>query len=162
MLNQNIKAENVETCTNHLVSKFEDDWLRERFESHSRWIVELSNGERIIQDDGRPNVYPESAWLRLCNYCDLNGIYIENMYLQFRSHIEQVGRGKDGYYFCRSVLGSLADNSNIHMFNVGVTEGDGINVTKWRVPELIPFGNEVRTIDECKEFLICRSEFQPQ
>lgn len=137
----------------HLVSKEEDSWLRDRFENETRWIVKLSNGESVIQDDYRPNVKPESAWLRLIKYCELQQIYIVGMYLQFRSHIENMPSNQNGYYFCRSILGSPFDK-NIHMYNVGVVNSDSVHVTKWRVPELIPFGDEIRTIEECKEFII--------
>lgn len=143
--------------TNHLVSKEEDQWLQDRFENECRWIAILANGERIIQDDYRPGVTPESAWLRLKRYCLIEKTYIVNMYLQFRSHIEHVPANQNGYYFCRAVLGSPFDK-NIHMYNVGTTNGGDVHVVKWRTPELIQFGDEIRPLEECKDFIIWRQE----
>lgn len=145
------------TSTSPFLSKEEDDWLRERYESEVRWIATLSNGERIIQDDYRPDVLPQSAWLRLKKYCELNSVNIESMYLQFRSHIEHVPAGKQGYYFCRAVLGEWGAPKSFNMYNVGVVHDNGdVEVTKWRTPELIPIGSEIRTIEECKDLLICK------
>jgi hypothetical protein len=142
--------------TNPFVSKEEDSWLRDRYEDECRWIVYLSNGERIIQDDYRPGVTPHSAWLRLKKYCEINSVHIVNMYLQFRSHIEHAPSNKEAYYFCRAVVGEWGAVKSINMYNVGVVENNQVEVTKWRTPELIPFGNEMRPIEECEQFIIWR------
>ena len=52
------------------VSKSIDTYVNVYGDSHPMWIAKLSNGETIYQDDGRPEVEPASAWLRLKDYCD--------------------------------------------------------------------------------------------
>ena len=47
------------------VSKKIDPYISAYADSNPIWIVKLSNGETVYQDDGRPDVEPESAWLRL-------------------------------------------------------------------------------------------------
>ncbi len=50
-----------------LVSVYEDDYIRERYEQATRWVVKLSNGETVYDDMYR---YGESdnSWIRLGKY----------------------------------------------------------------------------------------------
>ena len=47
------------------VAKQLDSYVNQYGDKNPMWIAELSNGETIYQDDGRPNAVPESAWARL-------------------------------------------------------------------------------------------------
>lgn len=136
-----------------MISKYQDDWLAERYESETRWIATLSNGESVIQDDYRPGVFPESAWLRLKKYCEDNNVFVTNLNLQFRSHIECAANNCDGIYFCRAILASMF-NQQTPMYNVGVIRNNKVFLTKWRTPELIVVGNEEREIEDCKDLII--------
>lgn len=118
-----------------IVSREIDEWLDDRMLGNTCWIVELSNGETIIQDDDRPGVKPNSAWERLGYYCSMNGLYIKNMKLKFRSHTEWIDSDADGFFFCRGVFGSF---QKCHQSYLTGTLKDGIlEVVKWQVPELI-------------------------
>jgi hypothetical protein len=158
MQEDDIRPEREMESINPIVSKEEDEWLRDRYEDSSRWIVHLSNGERVIQDDGRPGVTPESAWLRLQKYCEINKVHIKSMYVQFRSHIEHMPNDRDGYYFCKAILGEWGATRAVQMYNIGSVCNNQVEVIKWRIPELIPFGDEVRTIEECEKFIIWRQQ----
>ena len=61
------------------VSKKIDPYISAYADSNPIWIVKLSNGETVYQDDGRPDVEPESAWLRLKQYCEDNNLHKTNM-----------------------------------------------------------------------------------
>ena len=82
-----------------------DEYLSSYSIDNTIWFVKLSNGETVYQDDGRPDVEPNSAWLRLKEYCAEKNLRIEQMYLQYRSHVEPIGEGYDGYYFCKGASG---------------------------------------------------------
>ena len=118
------------------ISFVEDDYVRDQFESNTRWVVELDNGLKVYQDDDRPNVYPCSAWSRLQKYCYDNDVYIKKMYLQFRSHIEHCADNKDGYFFCKMIRGGMFSNKNYYYYLMGFEENDIIQIRKWLVPEL--------------------------
>jgi len=120
------------------ISTQEDSWLRDHFEHQTRWIVELSNGISVIQDDFRPGVEPVSAWERLGLYCVETSLYIVKMRLQFRSHTVPInlGHDPDGVFFCKSIVGSLG-TKNVHAYLTGRLHGQILEVEKWRVPELI-------------------------
>lgn len=124
------------------VSREVDSWLEDYMLSNPCWIVKLSNGETVIQDDDRPNVKPRSAWERLGYYCGMNGLYIDEMNLRFRSHIEHVGKDADGFFFCLGVFGGLQKSFNSYL--TGTLQDGILEVVKWQVPELIkvPFIDE--------------------
>lgn len=110
-----------------------DDYLIDR----PCWVAELSNGLTVYQDDGRPEVDPPSAWIRLRNYLKETGEYIKKMYLQFRSHIETpLPEGAEGYYFSHMLLTAAGAKRNATFFVIGYLRGESIYIQKWKVPEL--------------------------
>src|SRR5688572_26252240 len=89
-----------------MLSFSEDSWLQDRYESHTRWIATLSNGQIVYEDDDRPGISPRSAWIRLCAYCKENNLHVVNITLQFRSHRETAYSGDgDGVFFCKGIIG---------------------------------------------------------
>jgi hypothetical protein len=124
----------------------EDEFIRNKYEGETRWIVVLSNGLSVYQDDDRPDIHPPSAWERLHNYCKETGNYPVNMRIQFRSHTESLPENAEGYYFVKSVLGEFGSNRTWHFFVTGVLENGIIKVNKWKVPELIPTEYEEREV----------------
>lgn len=129
------------------VTKRMDDYILDK--DCTIWVCELSNGENIYQDDERPGLEIESAWIRLAEYLTLNKLDIVSMKLKFRSHEEHVGKDVDGFFFRKSVLGGLGLNRrecpvNQHFFLAGVLKDGLIQVTKWHTPELTVAENEVR------------------
>jgi hypothetical protein len=118
-----------------------------------RWVVDLSNGERIYQDENRPGVNPK-AWLRLREYVCENHLAITNLFLQFRSNIvTPLPKNAKGYYFVNAILAALGDGDQrlIHYFNIGYYDGDVIHITKWQAPELLQVDSEVRSPKSCLE-----------
>lgn len=120
------------------LSKEFDSYINQYADSNPIWIAKLSNGETVYQDDGRPNVQPESAWLRMKQYCEENDLYIESIQVRNRSHVEDVGVGHDGYFFCKGAGALLFQDLTIHTFNIGHLEDEKLHVRIWRLPELIP------------------------
>lgn len=141
-----------------MISTYQDDWLKETFEHQTRWIVELSDGTEVIQDDGRPSE-AEPAWLRLGEYCRDNNLFIKSMRLQFRSHIEHIGSDADGFFFSKSIGGGFG-GKNFHAYLTGTLRDGILKVVKWSVPELlrVPFIDDrmeqTRSIEEAGVCLI--------
>src|SRR5688500_6949137 len=78
----------------------EDDFILEKL----RWIVTLSNGEKIYQDDDRPGEAEPKAWLRLREYVHQNSLSITKFEIQFCSHIEEAASANaDGYFFVQAI-----------------------------------------------------------
>lgn len=135
-----------------MLSFAEDDFLVERWENYTRWVVKLSNKQCVFQDDGRPGVYPESAWLRLKDYCSENDLWIVSMFLQFRSHVEHLPNNAAGYFFKKGVRGGGFDTKEL--FLTGIQYGSEVEITKWYVPELLVSSKEIRLAHECEKYLI--------
>ena len=67
-----------------------DDYVSVYADSNPIWMVTLSNGEHVYQDDNRPNVYPESAWRRLKIYCEENDLHITEMKIRNKGNVKSV------------------------------------------------------------------------
>jgi hypothetical protein len=127
------------------VCKNEDDFLEDK----SVWFVDLSNGERIWMDDGRPGVEPSSAWRRLGIYIKENKLKIVSLYLKFRSHIEKpLPDNALGYFFCNKALAFWGEDDTMLSFLIGVYDGQGIIIQEWHIPDLTQQREEYRTIDQ--------------
>ena len=139
------------------VAKSIDGYVNVYADSNPIWIVTLSNNETIYQDDGRPGVTPQSAWERLGIYCEEEGVYITSMSIKNRSHVEVVGTGGDGYYFCKGAGKFLFGDKTNHSFVVGVLENDSLRVRRWNLPEVSPDAYEDRDPGDAGIFLIKRN-----
>lgn len=131
-------------CTNP-----RDDFVHEKL----RWVVVLSNKDKIFQDDYRPDLEEKSAWLRLKKYLAINDLYIVNMVLQFRSHIIQIGTDKEAYFFCKSV-GAWSFGPSFNYYKAGFCQGERVHVTTYQVPELIKIETQCRSLAKCKDFVL--------
>ena len=132
------------------VGKFSD--------SNAMWIVELSNGEKVFQDDGRPGLKEHSAWIRLKYYCTENNLYIKSMKLKFRSHEIDIGKDDEGHYFCKGVSGLMFDDDTRHLYMAGALKENGsLLVRSWMVPELEPEASEPRDATQAGECLISKN-----
>lgn len=135
-----------------MVCKEEDDFIFER----PRWIAHLSNGERVYQDDGRPEMEPPQAWLRLKDYCRQNKVDVVNLTLQFRSHHEApLPANAKGYYFINKIV-KVQLMPCIEFLLIGYVIDGKIKVQHWKIPELICFGEDEREITKAGESLIWR------
>ena len=103
-----------------LLSKELNDYVIKYADNNPIWIATLSNGETIYQDDDRPNIEPASAWVRLKQYCEENSFHITNLKVRNRTHIEEVGSGHDGYFFCKGAGALMFSDFVVHTYNIGV------------------------------------------
>ena len=136
------------------VCKDWDEYLSSYAADRPIWFVKLSNGETVYQDDGRPNIFPSSAWLRLKRYCQSKHLRIIGMHLQYRSHVIHIGDDCDGYYFCKSAGGFLFSDKTIDSFVIGILTGDSLEVKHWKLPELMLMQTETRSKHGQEECLI--------
>lgn len=154
MSEKHSKIKNSEVCTEL------DKWMHDTWVSSTRWIVELSNGETVWQDDGRPGLDEESAWIRLKNYCEYYGHKITSMRLQFRNHRPlPVYEGGDAYFFSKLIRASFSNGKkpgavNTHYYLVGMLKDGKVHIDKWHVPALVIHDTYERFASECVENLI--------
>jgi hypothetical protein len=125
-------------------------------EDKAIWIVKLSNGLTVYQDDGRPGL-KHSAWVRLVEYLkarleiEKEPTSIDRLLFTFRSHVEPIGPAKaKGYYFSK---GALRDSAWPHtkqcLVGGWLREDNRVVCEWWDTPELIK-GREIdKTIEEC-------------
>ena len=117
-----------------------DDWLDNHMVTNAVWCATLSNGENVIEDDGRPNLSPvahNSSWERLRLYCKLKGLYITAMKIKFRSMERLLEIDGDGVFFCKSLLAGISEKNTFSYLTGTLREGI-LKVVKWRVPDLYP------------------------
>lgn len=138
------------------LSKEFDAYINVYADNNPLWVATLSNGETVYQDDGRPNIKPASAWIRLKAYCEINDLYITNIKVRNRSHIEDIGSNYDGYFFCKGAGGVMFGDMTIHTFIIGTLTGEKLSVRKWRLPELIAEGVEERDPYDLPECIIAK------
>lgn len=121
-----------------------DDYIQDYQERLPSWVVGLNSGLVIFQDDLRPGVEPHSAWERLYEYCQETGDYIQSMRIQFRKNRHQLSEHADGYYFSKGARGCFGMTRTIQLFFVGILNQGVLNVTCWKVPEMMKEKTEER------------------
>lgn len=136
------------------ISNIEDSFINDQKEHTTRWVVKLDNDEDVYFDDNRPGLNEHSSWSRLKQYCESNNRYIKNMYLQFRSHYENVEPNKEGYFFSKLVRGTFHSKRTEYFYLVGYLENNTVYIKKYSVPALILRDEFTRTFEECKDLLI--------
>lgn len=121
------------------------------------WIATLSNGETVYQDD----ILPDStipAWIRLGDYCRENELHVTCLELGFRRFRKKLPSNKEGYFFCKSLLGAMFSPVTLQYYTIGYVEKDIIHTQKWKVPELVLETESTRGIEETfPEALIMRN-----
>ncbi len=140
------------------VAKQLDSYVNQYGDQNPMWVVKLSNGETVYQDDDRPEREPQSAWARLKIYCEENGIHITNMKIKNRSNVQDVGSDFDGYFFCKCAGAYMFGDNTIHSFVVGGLNDGKLRVRKWVMPEMTPERFEDRDIKKSQECLIVKKE----
>lgn len=125
---------------------------KEYFEDKTCWVVELSNGESIYQNDGFDESIEFSAWIRLKEYLCKNNLKIDKMYVRFRSNIfYPLEDYCDGYFFSMGIIGMMSSTENVNFYILGSIKNSIVNIKKIKVPELIVFDQEERDISNCTE-----------
>lgn len=101
------------------------------------WVVTLSDGTTVYQADDDPRLEGNNSWLCLKKYAEENKLYIKDMVVRFRDHVEVVGSGAELYFFVHMVLGNFVGYSQV-FYNTGVLVDDGfIRGHQWIIPEFI-------------------------
>jgi len=96
------------------------------------WGVELSNGQKYYQN-------PEEetpSWLSLKEYLKNEELNIIRLWVQFREHIEELPRHKDGYYFSFGAVGAMFSGTEKY-YVLGFLGGDTIYKSWFHVPALV-------------------------
>jgi len=97
----------------NLCTKEKDKFLKEK----TIWVAKLSDGTTVYQDDDRPGLVQPSSWLRMKEYVDENGLYIEELSIKFRSHVEKVRSG-EYYHFSKAIACMIGeDYENYFIFS---------------------------------------------
>lgn len=134
-----------------------DKWMEDTWVHSTRWVVELSNGETVWQDDGRPGI-EDSAWIRLKNYCEYHGLSIKNLRLQFRNNMPDVLYQGGDFFFSKLVRAHFISNKgmadNKYFYLIGVTDGDTVKIDKWLIPALVMQETLERNRSECEDNII--------
>ncbi len=93
--------------------------------------IELTNGEIVYLDDGRPGVEPSSAWLRLKAYCEANGVRISCVStICEQGNIPLIQNAEKERLFAINRV-SWFNGVSVDMFNLGIVEGDTIRVVSY-------------------------------
>ena len=138
----------------------EDGYIQELMDTQTRWIADQSNGERVYQDDDRPGVEINSAWIRLGQYVKANNLAITHMRLQFRSHFINVNNGPtdkvEGFFFSKSALGSPGMARTVDYYIAGTLRNGILETRRWQIPELEldADGVQIRNVETAGECLI--------
>jgi len=110
------------------------------------WIARLSDGNTVFQDDDREGDFHPSAWIRLKDYCDSKGVYIDSLSIRFRDHKVDVPKA-EAYHFIKSV-GCMVGFPEEHFFIVSLLKQDKLERTWYKVPEIVEDEvSEVKTED---------------
>jgi hypothetical protein len=133
-----MRAESFQLCTKR------DDFIWDK----AVWVVTLSDGTEVWQDDGREGAYEPNAWIRLGRYCAETGLTIKTMNLKFRSHVIAIPKSPF-FYFTKGIVGSTGSPINLHFANAGYLNDEGkLEVTWYKIPELLPARVVIKTFDE--------------
>ena len=118
----------------------------------------LKNSKEVLiaSDDDREGDFHPSAWIRLKQYCKETGLYIKSMKIAFRSHEVDVGEEADGFYFCKGASAFMTSNITNELYIIGTLNDGVLRVEKWKVPELIKEGTELRNASIAGDCLISR------
>ncbi len=135
---------------NHNLCLQEDYFLEEK----TIWIVELSDGKTVYQDDYREGCDEPIAWKRLRSHCLDTKCKINSMRIKFRSHSEYVGLGVEnisGYYFSYGITKNINNSQSTEYYIAGYL-ANGIVVCDWyKTPEIIICDTKSRKIND-KDF----------
>lgn len=112
-------------------------------EQNTIWIAKLNNGQVAYQYD----IGDRISWLKLFEYCKETGQYIIFFSIRFRSNLYELPQSKNGYFFCKSILGGTGMKKPQNFYLAGFLENDAIEVHKITVPSLILDEIEYRVPD---------------
>lgn len=152
------------------VCKSYDEYIQDK--DHPIWVLTLSNGESIYQDDGRYQitekdettgesvvVFSDDAFTRAKEYIESEQLSVTNIAIRFRSHCVQVHQNIDNHIMFTKVIGAHAfveqekmyvQESNLY-YTFGVYNGDKLVCKRYKVPEIELFLEEAIETDKFEE-----------
>ena len=129
-----------------------DTYINDFRLTNTMWFAELSNGEKVLQDDGRPGVKPSSAWIRLVDYCNENDLYVTKLYFSNGDGLTYPFDDEDGLegaYFMKGASGDLFTSDTTYTYVFGNVDGNEIRIKKYSVPDCqFITDSEVRKLTE--------------
>lgn len=131
-----------------MICEKEDIFLEDK----TIWVAVLSNDKIVYQDDNRDVYTEKSAWLRLKKYIFDNKLKIKSFYLKFRSNVSLITPNDSaGYFFSKGIMASVSNSQTVFYYSIGHIENGNVYIKKIKIPELIMFDQEVRSIYDCNE-----------
>ena len=129
------------------------------------WVVTLSNGLVVYQDDEKSGKNEPVAWKRLYDYCQKEKADIIGMYLKFRSNIKQMPSGEDidGYYFSYGAHREFDEEITRMHYVCGVYSQGRVESTWYATPELTKTRTDSRKLSEkdvSQKRLILKQEYR--
>lgn len=120
-----------------------NDYIKNRFLTHSRWEAFLSNG-LICYEDEFPN--EKSCWLRLKDYLYNNKIYINRIQIRFRDNIiSSLPNNAQGYMIRNGVVGILNKKKSYKTIIIGyLTAFNTVYTETYRCPDMTKINSEIR------------------
>lgn len=115
-----------------------DTYINDFRLDNTMWFAELSNGEKVFQDDDRPGEDPPSAWVRLVKYCNENDLYLTKLYFSNGdglTHPFEDEAGLEGAFFMKGVSGDLFRADTTYSYIFGNVSGEELRIKKYSVPD---------------------------
>lgn len=111
-------------------------------ENKTIWVVDLSDGSRVFQDDNRPGLKVPNAWIRLGKHIKSfnGGLKIINFRLWFRSHkILAAPSSAPGYYFANGIEKQFDSSMDRGYYVTGwlLSDLSKVRCYRWKIPELL-------------------------
>jgi len=105
------------------------------------WVVWLSDGQRVYQDDGREGETPPSAWVRLGNHVRENNLSIIGMELWLGMDRKVVlPPNAKGYYFSRGAANTWDNSHSVEFYTCGHEYNGIVACQNFMLPNLEPMG----------------------
>jgi hypothetical protein len=116
------------------------------------WVVTLSDGTKVFQDDDRPGMEPASAWIRLKKNLIETNRHIESIRLRFRTHIiDEFPHNRHIYYYSRGLIQAINSTVEHHFHVIGWLTNSGNFINLWyKAPELVKHREVYKNIEECQ------------
>ena len=123
-----------------------EKWLKSyRSDKSAVWMkIRLTDGAEFFFSDS-------SGWKKIKLLCNDKNIFIDELYLQFRSHEVKIDiDNAEGLYFVRSILGQMGGASK-HYYTTGVFKGGKMHKKMWLIPEVVPEKEYIDELSDCFE-----------
>lgn len=124
-----------------------------------RWVAKLSNGETVWQNDEATHI--NSSWKNLKNYVYNNGLFINSLSFEFRSHIIDFKKDAFGYYFNKGCIAGLGGSIQCFIIGIANDHVDKIMTIWYSTPELEIVSSGEKTLLEASPYLIINGIRKP-